>query len=202
MIRRSVPLTICAVAMLLAASAFGITEAEPRLQPPHSELGPTFWEQRGMLLVLGNVAFFMLLGAFYLWARRPRIIVPEAPDAIAHRALEALRPRAEDPQLLMEVSRILRHYMIFAYCLPPDEFTTTELKFELQARPSANAALSTELIDFLRQCDQRKFSPTPLAGASGTVARALELLEKIKAQGQHSAVPPVLEPGAVSPTAA
>jgi hypothetical protein len=190
------------VSWLFATSTFAVKEEAPHLQPPHDELGPTFWEQRGMILVLGNLAFFMLLAALALWLRRPRKITPEAPDAIARRALEALRDRPEDPQLLMLVSRILRRYAVFAFCLPPDEFTTTELKFELQARPSMDAALAAALIEFLRQCDERKFSQAPSAGALGAVNKALELLEKIKAHCQQAAVPPVLEPGAAAPSPA
>lgn len=184
----------------LAASA--ITEAPPRLQPPHDELGPTFWEARGRILVLGNIAFFLLIGALFLLLRHPGKVIVEAPDAAARRLLESLRNRPEDAQLLAQVSRILRGYMVFAFCLPPDEFTTTELKFELQARPSADAALSAELIEFLQQCDKRKFAPEAPALSSGTVAKALELLEKIIAKHRQSTVPQVMETGAPSPTPA
>jgi len=190
------------VACLFAAAAQAITEAPPKLQPPHDELGPTFWEARGMVVVLGNAAFFVALGLFYLILRRPRMAAMEPPYLVARRALEARRERAEDPQLLMEVSRILRRYAIFIYCLPPDEFTTRELKFELDARPSADARLGAELIDFLKQCDERKFSPTPLSGPLGAVKTALEILEKLKGQHQPQPVPPVLESGTPAPTPA
>lgn len=193
-------LLLAVFSFAIAASA--ITEAPPRLQPPHDELGPTFWEARGRVLVLGNIAFFLLIGALFLLLRHPGKVIVEAPDAAARRLLESLRNRPEDPQLLAQVSRILRGYMVFAFCLPPDEFTTTELKFELQARPSADARLASELIEFLQQCDKRKFAPEPSSISSGTVARALELLEKIVAHHGPTAVPPVLEPGTASPTPA
>ena len=202
MSRRALQVGVFAAAWLFAASALAITEAPPKLQPPHGELGPTFWEARGLVLVLGNVAFFVALGLFYLILRRPRIAAMEPPYLVARRALEARRERGEDAQLLTEVSRILRRYAIFIYCLPPDEFTTRELKFELDARPSADARLAAELIDFLRQCDERKFSVSPLSGPMGAVKTALEILEKLKGQHQPQPVPPVLEPGTPAPTPA
>ena len=202
MTRRFAQFSFCVMATFFAAAAHAITEAAPKLQPPHDELGPTFWEARGMILVLGNVAFFVALFLVYLLLRHPRKAAVISPYVVARRALEERRERPEDPQLLMEVSRILRRYATVVYVLPPDEFTTRELKFELDARPSADPRLAGELIGFLRQCDERKFSPEPLAASSGAVKTALELTEKLKVQHQPHAAPPVLEPGSPAPTPA
>ena len=82
----------------------------------------------------------------------------------------------------MEVSRIFRRYIVFAFNLPPDELTTAELSRTLQSLPQAEPALAAEIGEFLRQCDEDKFSPPAMPPHVGVATRALALLEKVEAR--------------------
>ena len=152
----------------------------PPLQPPHSDLLPTFWEQYHWAVVAGALAALALLVLLIVWLRRPRpaIIVP--PDVIARRELEALRGQPENGVLLMKVSGILRRYVIFACGLPPGELTTTEVCRAVAERTQFSPDLANAINGFFRQCDERKFAPAPPASDLGAVGGALALLEKIE----------------------
>jgi hypothetical protein len=171
-------LKFCLPLILFAASA----PAQPHsgLLPPRGEIGPTFWEQHAWLVIL--VAFFIVLAltALLIVFTRPNQneIVP--PEIAARRALQARLNRPADGTLIMEVSRIFRRYLVFAFNLPPDELTTAELSHALQSLPQVEPALAAEIGDFLRQCDEDKFSPPALPPHVDVATRALALLEKIK----------------------
>lgn len=171
---------------LVFISNLALAQPPPGLRPPRGEIGPTFWEQHGWLVII--IAFFVVVAvtAVLILLTRPRRGRMEPPEAVARRSLAALRDRAEDGVLIMEVSRIFRRYVLFAFDLPPEELTTAELNKTLQSLPNAEPALAAAIGDFLRQCDEDKFAPRALPPRMNAVARALELLEKVEGFRQQS----------------
>ena len=143
----------------------------PPLRPPHAEIPPTFWEQYGLWVILGGLLLLALVCAvvWFLTRPKPPVIVP--PEVQARQALEPLRQQPEDGVLLSRVSQILRHYVAAAFDLPPGELTTTEFCRAIAGHAEIGPELSAALSDFLRQCDQRKFSPLPPARHSARSAR-------------------------------
>ena len=169
------------LAALLPVAAFAGEEPMPKLLPPRGELPASFAERFGWLIIL--VALVLVAAAalaVLMRMRRVRPPVITAPDVFARRALEALRGRPEDGALLVEASGILRRYVVFAFGLMPGELTTAELRVLLDARPDTDAHLTGAIIGFLRQCDERKFSPVPPIAQSGAVEAALGIIEKIE----------------------
>ena len=156
--------------------------AIPPLRPPHGEIPPTFWEQHGLWIVILGLLLLALVGvaAWFLTRPKPPVVVP--PEAQARQALEPLRQQPEDGVLLSRVSQILRHYVAAAFGLPPGELTTAEFCHTIASHAGIGPELSTALSEFLRQCDQRKFSlsaPTPPFSA---IAQALKLIDQAQAR--------------------
>jgi hypothetical protein len=177
------PRHVLAVLPVLFASLplFAQTNSEPtntlpKLLPPYAELPPTFWEQHGTSIVVTLLAVVVVLalGLWLLLRPKPKAILP--PEVQARMALEALRQRPEDGACLSNISQILRNYFIAAFQLPPGELTTTEFCRVISGHEPIGAELSTALADFLRRCDERKFSPTISPVPPGAVTRALELV--------------------------
>jgi hypothetical protein len=165
---------------LLFISNAALAQPHSGLFPPRDEINPTFWEQHALLVILVTFFIVLALTALLILLTRPKqneIIVPEV---AARRALQALQNRPADGALIMEVSRIFRRYVVFAFNLPPDELTTAELSRALQSLPQAEPALVTAIGDFLHQCDEDKFSPPALPPHVNVASRALALLEKIE----------------------
>jgi len=155
-------------------------EKIPDLQPPHGEIPPTFWEQYAWL-VIAAVALLVIMAVVcaILWPRKkPPLIISSG--VFARHALEALRNRKEDDVLLMEVSAVLRAYVVFAMGMPPIELTTAELREALKAHPKMTADLAAAITGFLEQCDRRKFAPKTAMAQVDAVGRALELVESIE----------------------
>ena len=76
--------------------------------------------------MLGGLGIIALV-AFGLWLifrPKPRIIIP--PELQARQALEMLRERPEDGEVLSHVSQVLQNYFMVAFKLAPGELTTTE----------------------------------------------------------------------------
>jgi hypothetical protein len=178
-------LTLCVVAprALFAATTNAARPDEiPPLRPPHAEIPPTFWEQYSLWVILLGVLLLAALGvAVWLLLRpKPPEVVP--PEVQARQALEPLRPQPEDGALLSRISQVLRHYVATAFDLPPGELTTTEFCRAMADHSSMGAELSAALGEFLRQCDQRKFSPPPPAPPLSAAAQALKLVELAEAR--------------------
>lgn len=185
-------------------AAFAAEEDIPKLRPPHDELQPSFWELHGWWTIAGAVLVLAVLAFFIVWLRRPKPDEITPPEILARRALEALRGRAEDAALVVEVTRILRRYILLAFGLAPDELTTAEIRRVLQHSNPVSPDLAAALTDFLRECDERKFAPAPPPPPqTGAVDRALALLEKVEASRRQplQAAPPVTESGPVSSAA-
>jgi hypothetical protein len=154
----------------------------PVLRPPRDEISQTFWEQHGWPVIIAAFLIVLFLAALLVLLTRPKRARPEPPEVWARRNLTALQGRAEDGAALMEVSRAFRRYVMFAYNLPPEELTTAELNKMLQSNSKAEATLAMAIGDFLRQCDEDKFSRQSRPSRANAASRALELLEKIESQ--------------------
>ncbi len=150
----------------------------PSLRPPRDEINPTFWEQHGLLIIIAAVVLLVTVATLLFLLLRPRKKLAEPPEVAARRSLTALRGRIADGALLMEVSQIFRHYVVFAFDLPPQELTTVELCATLPSSRKAEPGLVAAIGDFLRVCDVDKFSSHPVPPIADAAARALELLEK------------------------
>jgi hypothetical protein len=141
----------------------------------------TFWEQYGVLVIVGGVAALVLLGlaVWFLTRPKPPIIVP--PQAQARAALEPLRHQPENGVVLSRVSQILKHYIAAAFNLEPGETTTAQFCQTLAQRPQISPHLAAALTEFLRRCDERKFAPDPPAVPFVAAERALELIDESEA---------------------
>ena len=170
-----------------AAEEIGV----PRLLPPYSELPPSFWERRGLTIIIFALAGLLIAGAlvWFLCRSKPVVVLP--PEVQVRGALESLRSKAEDGAVLSQVSRILREYFRATFELPPEELTTTEFCRVLSSHEKAGAELAAKVSDFLRRCDERKFSAQPFEPLNA-VAAALQLValgEARRAQLQQMATP-------------
>ena len=185
----------CLPIALLAQAAVQTNELIPPLRPLRGELGPTFWERSSGWIALALVLAAVAVAVGFKYFRRAKPIVALPPEVRARQALEALRGRPEDTALVTEVSHYFRQYVVAAFGLPPEELTTTELHAALGRRLPACPELLSEMIRFLRQCDERKFAPASVTAPLGAVDRALELVRQSEAQRQPPA-PAAAAPGA------
>ena len=173
------PLVTLAVRLAAAPANAATNAAEeigvPKLLPPYSELPPTFWERHGLTVIICSVAVLVIIGVLVWFLRRSKPVVVLPPEVQARRALESLRPKAEDGAVLSQVSRILRDYFRATFDLPADELTTTEFCRSLSSQENVGAPLAARVSDFLRRCDERKFSARP-SEPLNAAAHALELV--------------------------
>ena len=154
----------------------------PKLRPPHGEIGPTFWEQHHWQVITPAVAVLLLGTLLILWLRRPKPVVVVPPEIVARRSLEGLRGRPEDAPLTVEVSHIIRNYLISVFMLPPDELTTAEVLRALQARPQIDPGLVKSIGTFLRRCDELKFGRNFPQTQTGLAAEASDLVDAVERQ--------------------
>ena len=177
----ALPLLTTQPSFAAATNAAGQDQIAP-LRPPHAELPPTFWEHYGLWVVLlGGLLLAIVCAAIWLLIRpRPPVVVP--PQLQARQALEPLRRQPEDGALLSRVSQILRRYVAAAFVLPPEELTTAEFCRVVAGHGQIGPELAAALSDFLRQCDQRKFSPPAPSPPLSAVAQALKLIDESQAR--------------------
>jgi hypothetical protein len=180
---------VASMGLLFGMPLFGQTNSEPagelpKLLPPYGELPPTFWEQHGTRVTIAGLAALALARfAVWLWLRpKPAVILP--PEVQARQALEPLRERTEDGVLLSEVSQILRRYVIAAFELPCGELTTSEFCRALSSHDKLGEELSAALGDFLRECDERKFSTRSSSAPMEAADQALKLIAQ--AEGRRA----------------
>lgn len=165
----------------------GASEPErlPPLRPPRAPLPPTFWEQYGTWVVLGGV-FILLVTVLVVWLLlrpRPPGVIP--PETLARRTLESLRHEPETGTLLSRVSQTVKAYFAVVFGLPEGELTTAEFSRALSAVPEPGLDLNSQVCEFLKKCDERKFAPpaAPEAKAGetrasfGAVAQAGKLID-------------------------
>ena len=158
------------------------TNLIPVLAPPAAEMPPSFWEQHQTAIILGGLA--LLVFEVIYWGARLRPVAPVvvAPEAEARQALSACASLPEDGKFLSEVSRILRRYLVAAFALPPVEATTAEFCTRLAGNERIGAELGDRITRFLRECDERKFSPASAAAPLNAVASALDLVDRAEAR--------------------
>jgi|SRR5580765_82041 len=167
-------------------SAFAqVTNDIPPLTPAYPEIPPTFWEQHGIAVILASLAALLAIGITVWLLLRPKPVVLLPPEVHARRALELLRQRNEDGNVLSQISQILRRYLMAAFEMSPDELTTSEFCLALQQNEKIGGELATRISEFLRRCDELKFAPTHSSTSLNAVAHALELVELSEARRAH-----------------
>ena len=111
-------------------------------------------------------------------------------EADARSALAKLTHQPEDGKLLSEVSQILRRYVAAAFELPSGEMTTVEFSAAIAGNEKIGAELAQTISSFLRECDERKFSPVNSSAPLSAATRALELISLAeKARDRRDACP-------------
>jgi len=182
------PRILAAAALFITASLIAQATNEgpngpvPQLRPPRGEIPPTFWEQYAGWISAAALVAMAATGAAVWYARRPRPELIISPEFAARKALEPLRAKPEDGDVLSQVSQILRRYIIRVFVLDPGELTTTEFCAALGRQPRINPELAAALCDFLRRCDERKFSPGTGGPALDAVPNALRFVELAEAR--------------------
>jgi hypothetical protein len=168
----------------VAATNAGDFDDIPAMAPPRGEIPPGFWEQYGLLVTIAGGVLF--LGAIFIVWRltrpKPPVVVPI--EVQTRETLLSLRDRPESGALLSQISQTLRHYVAGAFSLPAGELTTSELCQALTANEKAGPGLSSALSQFLRRCDEQKFSPA-IKPPLGAATQALNLVDLTEARREQ-----------------
>ncbi len=152
------------------------TNDVPPLRPALPEIPPTLWEQYGVLIVVLIVIAVALLAAAIWWLLQPKPPVPVTIEIQTCNELELLKLPTEDGKTVSQVSQVLKRYVAVAFELPSGEMTTAEFSRAVAGSEKVGSELAASVSEFLRQCDERKFSPTVGVQASAC-SRALELVD-------------------------
>lgn len=185
---------------VFAAETNGPSDAPTSsLRPPRGEIPPSFWELYGAWLILGSVVAVVVM-AFVIWfITRPKPVTPVPFSVQARQELEPLRQLPEDGALLSRTSQIVRHYLAAMFNLASEERTTTEFSGAVLGDPRVGPALAGDVSEFLRICDLRKFAPGAPAASSGTVDRALLIIDRAEGRLAELKRPSAPVPGARPP---
>jgi len=180
-------LVLAPIASLHADTNSRASDEIPPLHPPRPEIQPTFWERNAVWIAGGSLGFVAGAVALLLLLTRPKPEEVLPPEARARRELERLRRMPEDGAVLSRVSQVLRRYYGEAFEVPNVELTTTEFCGAISDLESVGTELAGTTSDFLRGCDQRKFSPAP-PPAFGAVEQAFKLIKHAEERrAQHLA---------------
>lgn len=158
------------------------TNAASYLVPPYGEMQPTFWELHGEAVIVITGALVVAVVCAVWLALLPRRVEPPAPVLVARKELAQLSRRPEDGACLSAVSQVLRRYFISAFRLADGELNTSEFSAAIAAKPEIGAELAKPLADFLRECDERKFSPAAGAEPLGAAHKAEDFLARAEAR--------------------
>jgi hypothetical protein len=167
------------------------TNALPNLLPPLAPMQPTFWEQHGIAVLIGGLILTVLV-VVGIW----RILNPGPQSAllpfiVASKALSKCRARPEDGKVLSEISQVLRRYISAVFGFSPGELTTAELCREFERSEKLTPQLTRDISDFLRTCDERKFSPAVSPEPLNAAGRALQFIvvidEEVRRQDEARA---------------
>jgi hypothetical protein len=163
--------------LFVAGVAFAQSSDDvPPLLPARPEIPPTLWEQHGILIVGLSVLAVALAAAAIWWLLQPQPPVPVPIEIQTRQELERLNKNTEDGKTISRVSQVLKRYVAVAFEFPPGEMTTTEFNRAARESEKLGQQLTTQISDFLRQCDEQKFSPTAGVQISAG-ARAVELFQ-------------------------
>lgn len=172
------------MAVLTAQPGGAPSNEIPPLAPPLPEIIPTFFEQHPVLrVVIPSAVTGFLLGLFFsIWfrPRKPPLLL--APAAQARNSLIELQAHPEDGALLSRVSNTIKRYLTNAFWLPPHEMTTSDFCKLIAKHEKIGQELAGRLGDFLRVCDERKFSPSTDQPPLGAATQALELINMAEAK--------------------
>jgi hypothetical protein len=172
--------------LVFSTSTIGAQEEKiPPLRPPKNELGLSFWQRYGWWVALGALVAVVLIAFMVILLRRPKTQQVTPPQLAARRALEALRGRADDVTLAVEVSHIFRVYLYFALNLPAEELTTAELSALLRSPRLGDADLANTTSDFLKRCDEKKFAPSTDEPPVRFVDAACHLIDRLETLRQR-----------------
>jgi hypothetical protein len=154
------------------------TNALPPLAPAYGEIPATFWELHGTAMLVAGFVFLAVVGAasWMILRARPPVIPP--PEVLARETLTKLLRQSENGKVLSEISQTLRRYLAAAFNLPPVELTTAEFSRALGGSQSIGPELAQAIAGFLRECDQRKFSPANAGSPLNAASQALKLVEQ------------------------
>lgn len=174
----SVLLSACCLPLLAVGQSATNAEEIPPLRPPRAEIPPSFLEQHSGGLIAGCLILVVTIGIalWFMLRVRPRATVPPATQA--RQVLNPLLGQPENGILLSRVSQTLRRYVMAAFGLAPGELTTTEFCEVISANPSVGSQLSSEIGEFLRCCDQRKFALVKDPSSLNAVSTALRFVEE------------------------
>ncbi len=152
------------------------TNDVPPLLPALPEIPPTLWEQHGVMIVVLMVVAVALLATAIWWLLQPKPPVPVPIEIQTRNELELLRNQTEDGKIISRVSQVLKRYIAVAFELPTSEMTTAEFTQAVAGSEKVGNDLAARIGDFLRQCDEQKFSLG--AGVqTSACSRALELFQ-------------------------
>jgi hypothetical protein len=168
--------SLLALFLLLPTASAQATNDVPPLRPALPEIPPTLWEQHGAWIVVLSILGVGLLGAALWWLFQPKPPVPVPIEIQTRQKLEQLQTQTEDGKTISQISQVLKRYIAVAFELPAGEMTTTEFSRAAAGSEKVGNDLAARVGDFLRQCDERKFSPTRAVQTSAG-ARALELFQ-------------------------
>ena len=108
------------------------------------------------------------------------MVVP--PETQARNLLNALLKEPETGGLLSRVTHALRAYFGAAFGFAEGELTTGEFCRALKGAPEPGAELKARVCGFLRECDERKFSPGGPPSTMGAASQALKLVNDAEAR--------------------
>ena len=162
------------------------TNALPALAPAYGEIPPTFLKLHQTAIIIGGFALIAFVFLFVKTLLRPESKTVLLPESVARDALAKLLRPPEDGKLLSAVSQILRRYIVVAFEFSAAEMTTKEFCAALAANEKIGAELAESISSFLRECDERKFSPTKSPQPINAASRALELIALAENQRQPS----------------
>lgn len=171
----------CWMFLLFILSALPLraqTNSLPPLAPPYPQMEQPFWQRHGLAIVVTVAVLIVMAGLVWWQMWRPKSPVIVAPDIQARTALTQWLGRPEDGACLSEISQILRRYVIAAFELPAQEFTTAEFYAALADNKKIGPEFAGVVAAFLRECDERKFSSVAPAAPLDAAARALKLVEQ------------------------
>jgi len=171
--------------VLAAETNAELLDKIPPLKPPRTEIPPSFWEQHGIAITLSAIAAVLVVAAVVSFLARPKQTIVAPPAALAREALNFLHGQPEDGFVVSRVSQIVRRYIAAEFSLGSDELTTSEFERVVAGSEKVGDEVKTQVASFLRDCDQRKFSPSPPApplNAVSTASRLVDLAEARKKQ--------------------